>query len=103
MCATPVRVAERGSCGYTTGAMKRHSTLCVLVLAALVSVPASARKRDKAKEQCKKNCSITMRSCKQDCQLERPSGRLQESYRYKQCDQGCHDTYTACTSECEGR
>lgn len=83
--------------------MKRPSTLCVLVLAALVSVPASARKRDKAKEQCKKNCSITMRSCKQDCQLERPSGRQQESYLYKQCDAGCHDTYTACTSQCEGR
>ena len=99
----PAPVAEGGSCGYTTGAMKRSSTLCVLVLAALVSVPVSARTRDKAKQQCKKNCSITMRSCKQDCQLERPSGRQQESYRYKQCDQGCHDTYTDCTSQCEGR
>jgi hypothetical protein len=83
--------------------MKRSSMLCVLVLAALVAVPASARKRDKAKDQCKKNCSITMRSCKQDCQLERPSGRQQESYRYKQCDQDCHDTYTDCTSQCERR
>jgi len=99
----PAPVAQRGSVRLHDGAMKRPSTLCVLVLAALVSVPASARKRDKAKEQCKKNCSITMRSCKSDCQLERPSGRQQESYRYKQCDQGCHDTYTACTSECEGR
>ena len=97
-----LRLRSRGLCGYTTGAMKRPSTLCVLVLAALVSVPASARTRDKAKEQCKKNCSITMRSCKSDCQLERPSGWQQESL-YKQCDQGCHDTYTACTNECEGR
>jgi hypothetical protein len=94
---------RQASCGYTTNAMKRSSTLCVLVLAALVSVPVSARTRDKAKQQCKKNCNITMRSCKQDCQLERPSGRLQESYRYKQCDQGCHDTYADCTSQCEGR
>ena len=99
----PARLRSGGSCGYTTGAMKRPSTLSVLALAALGSVPASARKRDQAKEQCKKNCSITMRSCKQDCQLERPSGRQQESYRYKQCDQGCHDTYTDCTSQCEGR
>jgi len=83
--------------------MTRSSTVCVLVLAVLVSVPASARTRDKAKQHCKKNCNITMRSCKQDCQLERPSGRQQESYRYKLCDQSCHDTYAGCTSQCEGR
>ena len=103
MCATRLRLRSGRIVRLQDGRHEATSTLCVLVLAALVSVPVSARTRDKAKQQCKKNCSITMRSCKQDCQLERPSGRQQESYRYKQCDQGCHDTYADCTSQCEGR
>lgn len=42
-----------------------------------------------------------MQTCKQDCQVDRDSGTLQESDRYRQCDQSCHDDYAGCTSACE--
>jgi hypothetical protein len=75
--------------------------LASLLVVAAVAHTAPVRAKDEAKEECKKNCEITLRSCRQDCQMERESGTNQESYLYRQCDQGCHDTYAGCVSACE--
>ena len=83
--------------------MSRRRIACMLVLAAILAAPARGWAKDKAKQKCKRDCTITLRSCKQDCQMERPSGRQQESYLYRQCDQSCHDAYAGCTSQCESR
>ena len=74
--------------------------LCLLVASA-VARPVPARAKDEEKAECKKNCEITLRSCRQDCQLGRASGTDQESYLYQQCDQGCHDAYAGCVGACE--
>jgi hypothetical protein len=73
----------------------------LLLIGGLVATSALAK--DEAKLACKQDCRITMQSCKQDCQVERDSGTQQESELYRQCDQGCHDAYAACSSECESR
>jgi hypothetical protein len=75
--------------------------VALLLAVAAVTGPAPVRAKDEAKAECKKNCEITLRSCRQDCQMERESGTNQESYLYRQCDQGCHDTYAGCVSACE--
>ena len=75
--------------------------LAVLVVIAVLAHPAPARAKDEVRAECKKNCQITLQSCRQDCQIERESGTDQESYLYRQCDQGCHDTYAGCVSACE--
>ncbi len=83
--------------------MSRRRIACMLVLAASLALPRSGWAKDEVKQKCKQNCSITLRSCKQDCQVERDSGRQQESYLYRQCDQSCHDAYAGCTSQCESQ
>jgi hypothetical protein len=72
-----------------------------IAVAALLAAAAPALASDEAKEECKANCEVTMQSCKQDCQVERDSGTSQESYLYRQCDEGCHDAYAGCKSACE--
>jgi hypothetical protein len=73
------------------------------LVAAAIAIAAPACAKDEAKAECKQNCQITLQSCRQDCQIERDSGTDQESYLYRQCDQGCHDTYSGCVSSCETR
>jgi hypothetical protein len=78
----------------------RSRVLPLLAVAALVlASPASAK--DEAKAACKTDCRTTMQACKQDCQVDRDSGDQQESGRYRDCDQSCHDAYAGCTSACE--
>jgi len=81
--------------------ISRLLTSTLVAVAIAFAAPAGAK--DEAKAECKKNCQITLRSCRQDCQVERDSGTDQESYLYRQCDQGCHDTYFGCVSACETR
>jgi hypothetical protein len=77
--------------------LARVGFAAALVLTNATAAPA----KDEAKAECKSNCRITLQSCKQDCQIERDSGDLQESELYRQCDQSCHDAYAGCTSSCE--
>jgi hypothetical protein len=72
-----------------------------IAVAALLVLAGQAPASDEAREACKTNCEVTMQSCKQDCQIERDSGTDQESYLYRQCDEGCHDAYAGCKSACE--
>lgn len=75
--------------------------LASLLVVCALTLPVPARAKDEARAECKKNCQVTLQSCRQDCQMERESGTDQESYLYRQCDQGCHDTYAGCVSACE--
>jgi hypothetical protein len=79
----------------------RRAPIALLALALGAAIGTIARAEDEAKVACKQGCQETLRSCKQDCQVERDSGTAQESYIYRQCDQSCHDDYAACKSECE--
>ncbi|HKA31012.1 MAG TPA: hypothetical protein VKH82_16640 [Candidatus Binatia bacterium] len=81
--------------------MIARSLAALLAAAVLIALVVPAGAKDEVREECKKNCEITLRSCRQDCQLERASGTDQESYLYKQCDQGCHDAYAGCVGACE--
>jgi hypothetical protein len=69
--------------------------------AAVLVLTMAATAKDQQKQECKSNCRITLLSCKQDCQVDRDSGDLQESDVYRQCDQSCHDAHAGCTSNCE--
>ena len=75
--------------------------VCWMLLAAVLALTATVQAKDKEKAECKENCSVTIQSCKQDCQVERDSGDQQESYLYRQCDESCRDDYEACTDQCE--
>lgn len=77
--------------------------LVALLAAFAVTTAVPARAKNEEKAECKRNCQITLQSCRQDCQMERESGTDQESYLYRQCDQGCHDTYAGCVGACEQR
>jgi hypothetical protein len=76
-------------------------SLAVMLVAGGLAVTAPARATDDAKARCKADCRETLLSCKQDCQVDRDSGDLEASGRYRECDQSCHDAYAGCTSSCE--
>ena len=100
-------LAARGGWGLRSGGDARTRVhmrpgLSLLLALGLVAARVTvAPAKDEAKAACKRDCVITLQTCKAECQVERDSGTAQESYLYRQCDQSCHDAYGGCTSACE--
>jgi hypothetical protein len=61
--------------------------------------PASAKNPELA--ECRQQCAIGRDTCKEGCQVERPTGWGSESQRYADCDQDCRSDYDTCMVQCK--
>jgi len=74
------------------------SVTFALVLGGLAGL-ASAK--DPALHECREQCAVGRDTCKEGCQVERPTGWGSESQRYADCDQDCKSDYETCTYQCK--
>jgi hypothetical protein len=75
-----------------------RSLTLTLVLCGLAGV-ASAKDPELA--ECRQQCSIGRDTCKEGCQVDRPTGWGSESQGYADCDQNCKSDYETCTYQCK--
>lgn len=61
----------------------------------------SASAKDPKLAGCREQCAVGRDTCKEGCQVERPTGWGSESQRYADCDGDCKSDYENCMIECK--
>lgn len=74
------------------------SLTLALVLGGFAGVAGA---KDPELAECRQQCSIGRDTCKEGCQVDRPTGWGSESQGYADCDQDCKSDFETCMYQCK--